>query len=218
MITRNIEGGDGVGKYLAKEPKAPSVDLREQTYHLLSQVREPSTDEKEALKGRGIVFLPVASKSYAQVVSEDPAWFWDKELKYANARAELRDYVLPVAVEIGLRLPSKLSLPNSYTKSRKTHLEMIDAYSQELQAEFPDARAIMLPSTGYAQADRAYKAVWGSELFWDEFTFALDNLYGVFEAAAGRHVPSDKFRVGGWFRRGHPLVGAVPAVVFIGNK
>lgn len=30
--------------------KAPTIDLRQQAYDLLSQVREPSDDEKEALK------------------------------------------------------------------------------------------------------------------------------------------------------------------------
>lgn len=65
---------------------APKVDLRQRTYELLSLVREPSDAEQEALKGRGIKFLPVTSTSYAEVVAEDQAYFWDGELAYANDR------------------------------------------------------------------------------------------------------------------------------------
>ena len=39
-----------------------TIDLRQQAYDLLSQVREPSIEEKEALKEKGIKFLAVAIK------------------------------------------------------------------------------------------------------------------------------------------------------------
>jgi hypothetical protein len=203
----------------ATERQSPRVDLRSQTYELLSQVREPSSEEKEALQKIGIKFFHVASKSYAQVVAENPAYFWDKELEYANARPELKDYALPMAVEVGLRRPSELALLGSFGKSRETQLEMINAYSQELQLQFPNIRAIMLPSTGYAQADEAYKAETGEVLFRNYFARALDNLSGVDSAHAGRDDPSYRFFVGGWDRgSGLGSVGAVPAVVFVGNK
>lgn len=203
----------------ATEKQSPKVDLRQQTYDLLHLVREPSVDEKEALEERGIKFLHVASKSYAKVVAEDPARFWDRELEYANARPELRDYALPVAATVGLRRPSELALPESFDKSRETQLKMIEEYSQELQVQFPKIRAIMLPSTGYAQADKAYKAETGEVLFRNFFARALDNLSEVHAADAGRFVPSSRFHVNEWFAdHGHARVGAVPAVVFVGNK
>lgn len=203
----------------ATEKQSPKVDLRQQTYDLLHLVREPSTDEKKALKEIGIKFLHVASKSYAQVVAEDPAHFWDRELEYANARPELRDYALPVAVTVGLRRPSELALPESFNKSRETQLKMIEEYSQELQVQFPNIRAIMLPSTGYAQADKAYKAETGEVLFRNYFARALDNLSGVSAAFAGRLAPSYQFYVSEWDAdHGSGYVGAVPAVVFVGNK
>lgn len=196
--------------------KTPTIDLRKQTYELLRLVRKPSVDEKEALKGRGIVFLPVAAKSYAQVVAEAPEHFWDKELEYANARPELRDYALPVAVEVGLRHPSELALPDSFDKSRETQLKMIDEYSQKLQVQFANIRAIMLPSTGYAQSDRAYKAETGEVLFRKYFARALDNLFEVRAASAGRRGPSRQFIVSEWYHDyGGGVVGAVPAVVFL---
>src|SRR3989344_2018509 len=40
-------------------PITPNVDLRQQTYDLLSQVIKQTSDEAEALKKRGIKFLPV---------------------------------------------------------------------------------------------------------------------------------------------------------------
>ena len=190
--------------------------LQQQTYELLSQGREPSRDEKDALRERGIVFLPIATKSYAKVVAEDPAHFWDKELEFANTK--LREYASPVAVEVGLR-PSELALPGSFGKSRETQLTMIEDYSQELQKQFPNIRAIMLPSTGYAQADRAYKAQTGEVLFRNYFARVLDdNLFGG-AGAAGRNGPSSQFLIIEWLTdSGRGGVGAVPAVVFVGNK
>lgn len=77
----------------------------------------------------------------------------------------------------------------------------------------------MLPSTGYAQADRAYKAATGEVLFRNYFARALDNLSEVIAADAGRSDPSRKFNVNDWrTARGNDSVGAVPAVVFVGNK
>ncbi|KKR80825.1 MAG: hypothetical protein UU73_C0002G0190 [Candidatus Daviesbacteria bacterium GW2011_GWA1_41_61] len=204
-----------------KKPEAASkIDLRQQTYDLLTLVRKPSEQEREVLKRRGIVFLPLETKSYAQVVSEDPDYFWsgEGELDYANIRPELRDYALPVAVEVGFN-PTQLALPDSFRKSRPVQLQMIEGYSQQLQAEFPDARVVMLPSTGYAQGDRAYKVATGEVLFRNYFARALDNLSEVDAAYAGRLDPSRRFFVHTWFADdGLDFVGAVPAVVFVGNK
>ena len=96
---------------------------------------------------------------------------------------------------------------------------MIEGYSQRLQVEFPDARVVMLPSTGYAQGDRAYKVATGEVLFRNYFARALDNLSEVDAAYAGRLDPSRRFFVHTWFADdGLDFVGAVPAVVFVGNK
>lgn len=202
-----------------EKPEAASkIDLRQQTYDLLHLVRQPSEQEKEALARRGIIFLPLETKSYVQVIAGDPGHFWEDELDYANARPQLRDYVLPVAVEAGFN-PVQLALPDSFRKSRLVQLQMIKDYSQQLQAEFPDARVIMLPATGYAQADRAYKASTGEVLFRNYFARALDDLSLVDAARAGRFDPSRRFSVDGWAAAGgDDFVGAVPAVVFVGNK
>lgn len=202
-----------------KKPEAVSkVDLRQQTYDLLPLVRQPSEQEKEALARRGIVFLPLETKSYAQVVAEDPDHFWEDELDYANARPQLRDYVLPVAVEVGFN-PAQPALPDSFRKSRPVQLQMIEDCSQQLQTEFPDARVIILPSTGYAQADRVYWAKTGIVLIRGFFARALDDLSLVDAAGAGRFAPSGRFSVPGWSAGlGRGYVGAVPAVVFVGNK
>lgn len=204
----------------AEAEVASKIDLRKQPYELLTRVVEPSDKEKEALKvKRGLVFLPMTSQSYAQVVAEDPNHFWDKELEYANARAELRDYTPPIAVEVGLNVV-ELALPGSLNKPRAVALQMIEDYSQELEAEFPGFKAIMLPVTGYARADRAYaERNPGQVLFKNYFAWGLDNTSGVDAADAGRFAPDDRFRVAGWDAgHGHPCVGAVPAVVKIGNQ
>lgn len=198
--------------------KAPTIDLRQQTYDLLSQVREPSVDEKEALKGKGIVFLPIAVKSYAQVVDEDPGHFLERELTIAMSRQSLRDYMPPVAMSFGLN-PETLALPDSFNKSQADQLQMIDDYSQTLQAEFPDARAVMLPVTAYVQADRAHKETTGEVLFSSYFARALDMVSEVEVAFVGRFDPSHGLLA--FYCNAHdgaPILGAVPAVVFVGNK
>lgn len=196
----------------------PVVDLRLQTYELLSMVREPSTEEQEALKARGIVFLPADTRTYAQVVAGDPGHFWKDELKYANERSVLKGYKLPVATTFGVS-PTELAISGSFGQPMQAQLEMIEARSQALQQEFPDARAIMLPVTAYAQADHAYKETTGEVLFPNFFARGLDMLSEVYAASAGRLDPSRQFGVHGWERGfGYDSVGAVPAVVFVKNQ
>lgn len=202
----------------ARTEKTTTVDLRLQTYEILSMVREPSAEEKEALKGRGIVFLPADTRTYAQVVAGDPAHFWKDELTYANGKPALRDYALLVATQVGLN-PTELAIPGSFDQPTNAQLEIIKARSQALQQEFPDARLIMLPVTAYAQADQAYKQVTGEVLFKNYFARGLDMLSGVDSALAGRGGPSEQFCVDEWDAAcGSGLVGAVPAVVFVKNQ
>lgn len=204
-----------VGK---RSEAASRIDLHQQAYELLTLVREPSAEERKVLETkRGLVFLPLEAKSYAQVVAENEGHFWSDELAYARGISALRDYALPVAGEFGFRSPSGLAFPNSFGRSRLNQLKMIEEYSQLLQTDVPNVRAIMLPSTGYAQADIAYKAKTGEVLFRNYFARALDDLSLVGAANAGRDDPSRRFHVYVW-DAGLGYVGAVPAVVFVGNK
>lgn len=198
-----------------EETQALRIDLRQQTYDLLTLIREPSTKEREALEKKGFVFLPVEAKSYAQVVAEDPDYFWPNELQYANQRAGLRDFTPPV-MEIALN-PTQLALPGSFNKSRERQLAMIEKYSKgQIELEFQDARAIMLPVTAYAQADRVYKQRTDEVLFRTYFARGLDNISEVNAAFAGRLDPDDQFHVYDWYAaHGHDYVGPVPAVVFL---
>lgn len=191
--------------------QSPIVDLRLKTYEILSMVREPSAEEIEALKGRGIVFLPADTRTYAQVAAGDPAHFWNDELKYPN-------YKLPVATQVGLN-PTELAIPGSFNLPINLQLEMIETRSQALQQEFPNARLIMLPVTAYAQADHAHKEATGEVLFTNFFARGLDMLSEVHSAIAGRRDPSRQFDVIGWHADlGDAYVGTVPAVVFVKNQ
>ena len=198
-----------------RREQAPFVDLIQQTYEILTQLREPTPGEKKALEDRGQVFLPLESKTYAQVVAADQAHYWPDELNYANGKPALRDYSLPVAAEVGLN-PGELVVPDSFSKSKQVQLEMAEERSQALQAEFPDARVIMLPSTGYAQADHAYKEKTGEVLLKNYFARALDQLSEAHSADAGRGGPAKGFNVCDWdAQHGTPNLGLVPAVVFV---
>ncbi len=203
-------------EHILSQPEAsPRVDLRQQTYELLKKVRHPSDAEKEASEKKGLVFLPLASKALPQVVEKDPDCFWSDDSDYVNSRKELRDFVIPEMV-VALN-PNQLALPDSFNKSRATQLEMIDTYSKdEIEKEFPDAKAVMLPAVGYAQADIVYKQIAGKVLFRDFFARALDDTSRVNAAFVGRNYPDGKLSVAGWYAGfGIDDIGAVPAVVFI---
>src|SRR3989344_9162378 len=194
---------------------SPEIDLRQQTYDLLSQVREPTEEEKETLGKKGIIFLPVETKSLSQVVSKDQDYFWSGELDYVNSKTELRDYVPPIPLQVGLNSENP-ALSGSFNKSKKVQLEMIERGSQELQKEFPDARLVMLPSTVYAQADKAYKERTGEVFFKNIFARALDQTFEVRSAVVGRSHPDNRLAVGEWDAGdGADDIGAAPAVVSI---
>ena len=197
--------------------------LRQQMYELLGRAVNPTEDEKKELREkRGLVFLPIATQSYVELVTANPKHYWSDERKYANARPELRDYRPPVAVEVGFR-ESELALPNSFWKPRYTALQMITGYScNEIAADFPAFQAIGLPATGYASADEAYaQRNPGQALFKKYFVWCLDNLPEGNVANAGRYDPDEQFRVRGWLLLdddGLDFFGGVPAVVKIGSK
>ncbi len=211
----------GKTETLQAEPRteqAPVDDLRLRTYELLSMVREPSAEEEDALKGRGIVFLPADKRTYAQVVAGDSSHFWNDELTYANGESALRTYSLPIATKVGLN-PTELAIPGSFNQPMQSELKMIEARSQALQQEFPDARAIMLPVTAYAQADYAYKKETGQVLLPNFFARGLDMLSWGISAFAGRPDPWLQFCVSECRDDfGDDFVCAVPAVVFVKNQ
>ena len=178
-------------------------------------VREPTEEEKKALEKRGIVFLPTETKSLSQVVSQDPDYFWSDEQEYVDSKTELREYVPSTPIRVGLN-PENPAILGSFNKSKRVQLEMIEEKSQELQKEFPDARLVMLPSTIYAQADKAYKERTGEVFFKNIFARALDQTFEVRSAVVGRSHPDNRLAVGEWDAGdGADDIGAVPAVVSI---
>lgn len=193
------------------------VDSRRRTYELLSRVREPSPKEIKDLKAKGFIPFSIEAKSYFRVVARDSDYFLEGELQYASERTALRDFTPPV-MEVALN-PGQLALPYSFRKSRAAQLEMIQRYSQdEIEKEFPDAKAIMLPVTAYAQADRAYKQTAGEVLFKTCFARGLDNLRSR-AAFVGRNRPNERLSVfDSYAGHGGGDVGSVPAVVFLNPK
>lgn len=68
-----------------------------------------------------------------------------------------------------MKFSQKIRQIGGLTKRIRIRRTVIEAYSQKLQKQFPNIRAIILPSTEYAQADRAYKAQTGEVLFRNYF-------------------------------------------------
>lgn len=211
---------DAYSSASSEEPRIEAqspVDLRQQTVEILSRMRRPRSEEKTALEARGYVFLPIDRKTYAQVVKKDQSHFHDLELYFANDTQALRDYAIPVATDVGLN-PAEFVVPDSFDQPMNIQLEMAEVRSQAVQAEFPDARVIMLPIAGYAQADRAYKKRTGEVLFTNFFARGLDMLSEVNAALAGRNSSSGPFYTMAWdANKGYQNVALVPAVVFVNN-
>lgn len=199
------------------------VDLRQQTLDLLPLVRPPSIEEGAALERIGFVFLPVLAKSFAQVVTEDPGYFWPATLEYINGMPALRDFT-PPAMVVGINRTQPFLL-DSRNKPREAHLAMIEQYSQrEIEPKFPGAKAIALPATAYAQADRAYRERTDGELFsrslaTRDLAMCLDETSNEQIAiVAGRH--GFRFIVSEWDIK-HDFddhVSAFPAIVFLKNR
>lgn len=225
QFSRKGHGNDislpGADLQSPKSETTPKIDLRQRTYDLLTKVRQPSEEEKDILGKVGYVFLPIEAKTLAQIVSEDPNYFWEGELDYiinGLSKPDLREYTPPV-MEVGFN-PSQLFVPDSFGKSQSKQLEMTDQYSQNtVETEFSDARVLMLPATITAQADRAYFKKTGKVLFINRFARALDQTSGVDAALVGRFDPGGRLGVGGWHAGGgYGDVGAPLAVVFLENR
>lgn len=190
--------------------KATKPDLRTATYELLSQLREPLPEEREALKG--YLYFPISAKSLAQVMADDRAYF-----EYVYPLERLRSYTLPGDFVVAVN-PQMLRLPNSNNSSQAKQLRMTGEYSKKsIEPLAPHAKAIMLPATALAQMDIAYqKGHQGEKLFLDFWVCALDEAVSPRVALVGRGHPVDRLHVDGWYADdGFPRVWALPAVVFV---
>lgn len=186
-----------------------SRDLVQETYDLLGTLREPTTKERKAFQEKGYVFVAVEAKSLGQVYSENPEYF-----DYVNPSVNLRAYSPRQDFVIAIKAP----IPRSNNASHPRQLRMIEDYSQtEIESVVPDVKAIMLPATGYAQADIKFqKANDGKKLIPDFYARALDTTVGSHVADVGRARPDRRLRVVGWYRvSGGGDVWALPAVVFL---
>lgn len=206
----------------------PTINLRQRTYELLNLVREPSVSERETLRKRGYVLIPIRAKSLGQIVAEDPYRFEnDYELddegnvvsdwltKYLNRRPTLRDYT-PPAMIIAVR-PDEL-LYDPYDKidsSQKEQLRGVEMYSQEeIEWEFPDAKAVILPASVLIQADMEYRKRGRRVIFEDLHVRALDRTsVGAVRVGRGYH---GGLEIGeGNIPVGPNEIRVIPALIFL---
>lgn len=193
----------------AAEASVNPVDLRQATLQLLSYLREPLPAEQETLKERGFYFFHIGNESLDQLIGKHPDHFW-----HINDSQLLRRYA-PPAMVVSMQ-PEKLALSGSFNRSQIEQLVMIKEYAKSLREELPDAHAVMLPASAYAQADIAYMGEITQPLFSNFYARTLDQTAGSSVADVGRNVPGDPLHVNDWSADyGFPYVGAVPAVVFL---
>lgn len=204
--------GDGRRVILPKpaEEKAIQPDLCAATYELLSRLREPSVEERDALKG--YLFFRVSAESLAQVMEAKGDY-----LGYVDPSEKLRSYVPPGDFVMAVN-PNMLRLPGSNNSSQAEQLIMTEEYSKgSVEPLVPHAKAIMLPTTALVQMDVACQEEHNGEKFFPDFLVrALDETVGPDAASVGRDHPGHRLRVNGWdARHGGPGVWACPAVVFV---
>lgn len=191
------------------ETSAKPIDLRQATLQLLFTVREPSSAEQEALEKRGFSLFHIGNESLDQLIGKYPYHFWD-----VNDSQRLRRYT-PPAMVVAMR-PENLALSDSFKRSQIEQLAMIEEYAKSIREELPDAHAVMLPASAYAQADIAYMEETTQPLFSNFYARALDQTDGSSVADVGRNVPGDQLHIHDWGADyGFPYIGAVPAVVFL---
>ena len=216
LITKNLPVRivDEDGKTQAEVSRSSEAlrDLRKETFDLLAIIREPTAEERQEIEKRDGVFLPVEAKSLETVYSENSEYF-----RYVNPSESLRSYTPPQAFEVAI-FPNKLKIPRSNNKSQENQLRLTEDYSKEqIEPEFPEAKAIMLPATGLVQIDIGYqKRNNGKVLIPDFWVRALDTTVDSYVARVGRFHPDYGLGVHYWDAgHGDPHVWALPAVVFL---
>lgn len=190
------------------------LNLREETYELLANLKEPTPEEREAFRKQGFVFLPIGPKSLGQFYEEEAGYFG-----YVNSSDALRKYKPSQFFEIAVN-PKKLRIPRSNDSSQEKQLRLTKEHSQkEIEPISAAARAVMLPATAIAQADIEYqKQNNGKVLIPNFWVRALDTTVGPYVAYVGRNHPADPLSVHDWRRFGGlPNIWALSAVVFVKN-
>ena len=197
------------------------IDLRRNTYKLLSRVREPSTEERKSLEEKGFSFFSIEEKTLTQVVVEHPDLFLKCELEYLNGLYSPNLRYAPVAMEVAFNT-NQLYIPGSFDQTQQKQLEMTEEYSKaNLEKEFSDAKALMFPATVVVQADVACKEKIGEALFGKGFVRVLDRTADSRVVSIGRGRPEHQH----YFDTsaadnsdGKVGVGVPLAVVFIRNR
>ncbi len=210
-VTRVIVGGlERIGLL----PRFEIPFFAKETYKLLGLARDPTPQEEEALKKKGIIFRPVKKLSYVQVVESDEDYFLPSESIIASKFDTLRNYLPPDDVRVGIN-PEHMLMHPRY-ESPDNQWERIKKYSEELQEDYPHARGVMLPATFYAQLVKAIQEETSQELLGSIFIGTLDmipksggNLF------IGRYSSGQPLQVITEPQESGFSTAALPAVIFI---
>lgn len=201
---------------LPEQTKAESAekprDLVQETFNLLGNLREPIAEEREVFEQKGYVFITIEAKPLGEVLDENEEYFG-----FVDPSKNLSSYTPPQTFGVAIN-PNKLRIERSNNSSQAQQLRMIEEHLQkEIKSIVPDAKAIMLPATGYAQADIQFqKENDGKKLLPDFYARALDTTVGSNVADVGRPDPDDQLDVYDWGADdGADYVWAVPALVFL---
>lgn len=212
------------GRY---KPEVIVAEYQRKVHSLLEHVRPPTSEEARILGKRGIIFLPVSTRSLADLVRLHPAHFRGSQLPDLDKIPEVRDYTLPRPIEVGLQArlyegastaPLHLEKSNMYPRVAKILENDELSRTDEDFADLPDARAIIAPAVVYAAADLAYaqQDKEGRGLLRGLHAEVLEDATDTYLPSVGRYLNDHSLSIGGSNRSYAPDGAfAIPAVVFV---
>lgn len=204
MTSPDVENALGKRGLLPQEAGREAVLLRETHDILRNKTRNPTTKEKEGLEGRGFFFVDIDARSLGQLMKENP-----KKFGHVSSYFDVRDYVPP---KMTVAFKQEWIVDEDKGES---NLVAIERGSKSLRVDFPQAKALMLSASTYAQAQL-------STLRLPEDCYAISlnrrpdssNHFAVGTSVGGKRMINvgDHFNVPGGV---HGTLVIVPGVVFV---
>lgn len=196
----------------------PLIRYRE----VLSILRPPTDEELSGLKGLGYTPFTILAQSLGEIVAQDrnEEFFATGQMSHLDEHKSIRDYVPSVGFLVGVRTdPEHIFIQDSDDKSQEDQARMTDSFSKrEIEPVLPNALAIMLPTTGYVQVDRAFfmrAETRGTKLFKNFRARGSEKFRSGGSFASGRFSENQKFMAHSYESKGYSSIVAVAGIVFI---
>lgn len=198
-------------------PLPRGQELVQATYDLLPFIREARAQERAILDEIGFTFSTlVEPKSLDQIIAQNPDYFGN-----VNPSQKLRSYKPPKAFEIFVN-PNQWRLRLSNNCSQERQIQKSNEYTEYNLLQLLGAKAIMLPTTAYAQLEISYmRRRGGKKIFSGFLVRTLDSTEDRNGAIIGRRYREEAgpLVIDYWDRESvKDDIYAILAVVFVASN